>query len=447
MPEMEARLRQLPPIDVLARAIDVPHLSTVQKTAIARIAVDAARAQIQEGQSADPVAMAAELAGTVVRSRSHRIINATGVLLHTNLGRAPISARALEAAALAAGSYTNTELDMESGNRGARNSYTVELLRTLTGAEDALIVNNNAAGVLLALSALAPGKGVPVSRGELIEIGGSYRLPEVMAASGARMIEVGTTNKTRIGDYETALQINDCAAMLRVHAANYEISGFVDEASVTDLVALASGSGIPLIFDIGSGLLDAATSWLAKTPEWLTNEPGAVQALAAGTDLVLFSGDKLLGGPQAGIIVGSTEIVGQLRTHPIARSLRVSAPIDAALAATLEAYANDQVEEIPLWRMATLSPESILHRAEAVAAATGGEIEPGYSLVGAGSAPSARLESFLLIFKGRGEKFAELLDSTSPVLARRAEGNLVLDLRTVEPEDDKSVVSAIKQCL
>ncbi|MDH3462208.1 MAG: L-seryl-tRNA(Sec) selenium transferase, partial [Acidimicrobiia bacterium] len=416
MAELEARLRKLPGVDQLATVIDVVGLTRAQRVAIARTAIDLARHEIMEGGDPDSTALASKMAQGVALSRPRKVINATGVLLHTNLGRAPLSARATAASALAAGSYSNTELDLESGERGRRGSYATHLLQILTDAEDAIIVNNNAAALQLILSALASGLAVPVSRGELIEIGGSYRLPDVMAASGATVVEVGTTNKTRVQDYETALQIHDCGALLKVHTANYEITGFVASAPIEDLVPLARRHGVPLIYDIGSGLLDASAPWLPEPPPWLEGEPGVRQAIGAGANIVSFSGDKLLGGPQAGVIVGGHDLIDRLRAHPLARALRVGAPVDAALAATLEHYVDGTVEDIPFWGMATADRQGLTERAERLAAATGGVVENGVGMIGGGSAPSVRIATVVVRFPRAGRAFEPLLGAEIPVL-------------------------------
>lgn len=447
MADIDARLRSLPAVDALAASLESDGITHAQQIAVARSAIDQARAEIRDGGEPDAMSIASGLITTLTTSRPQRVINATGVLLHTNLGRAPLSTAASDAAASVARSYSNTELQLDSGDRGRRGSYTSHLLCLLTGAEAAMVVNNNAAAVMLALSSLAPARAVPVSRGELIEIGGSYRLPDVMRASGARLVEVGTTNKTRLGDFETAIQIHDCGALLKVHAANYEISGFVGEVTVSDLAGVAHSNDLPLVYDIGSGLLDSMTPWLAQTPQWVREEPGARQAIESGADLVLFSGDKLLGGPQAGIIVGTRRMVDRLRSHPIARAVRVSAPVDAAVAATLDAYARNAAVEIPFWQMATATLETLQVRAEAVAGATGGAVIDGSSMIGAGSAPGARLPSAPIAYDRRSEAFNNLLRAPIPVLGRRDRGRLILDLRTVDPTEDEQLIQIIKQCL
>lgn len=448
MAPIEEQLRSLPSVDSLARALEVEGLSDIELVDISRTAISMARSAIGDGDvDIDAAEIARGLARSISSGRSRRVINATGVLLHTNLGRAPWSIDAVEAAQMAAGNYTNTELALTNGGRGARGAYTIHLLKLLTGAEDALVVNNNAAAVMLALSALAHGRGVPVSRGELIEIGGSYRLPDVMETSGARLIEVGTTNKTRTDDFRTAVQIHDCGAILKIHPSNYEVRGFTAGASLDDLVEVANRARLPLIYDIGSGLLDSEAKWLEKVPDWLAGEPGARQAIAAGSDLVTFSGDKLLGGPQAGIAVGSAVSIAKLRKHPLNRALRVSAQVDAALAATLSAYANGSVGTIPFWRMVMLDVEELQTRAAAIASQVGGAVRMGSSVIGAGSAPTARIESPVCTLEDRGDLFESLLQADTPILARRDQGNLVLDPRTVASDDDDRLVEVILRCL
>jgi L-seryl-tRNA(Ser) seleniumtransferase len=438
-------LRGLPQVDTLASSLEDRLESGPERVEIARKAVDAARNLARSGEGADVMAIAGMIAKAAVLSRPVQFINATGVILHTNLGRAPLSERAAKAASTIASGYSNAELDRETGERGRRGARSRHLLKLLTGAEDAFVVNNNAAAVLLTLAALATGRSVPVSRGELIEIGGSYRLPDVMKAGGANLVEVGTTNRTRVGDYETALQVHDCGMVLKVHSANYEITGFVEEVGIDALAAISRG--VPVVFDIGSGLLDSGTPWLESVPAWVRTEPGARQSLDSGADLVLFSGDKMLGGPQAGIIAGRADLVDQIRKHPIARALRVDSATDAALAATLESYAEQRAFEIPFWRMATATVDSLKARVEAVRSLVGGEIEIGESLVGAGSAPGARIESPVLRILGQQDCFLALVQREMPVLVRRDRGDLVLDLRTVDPGADETLVAVLRQCL
>ena len=306
-----------------------------------------------------------------------------------------------------------------------------------------MVVNNNAAALLLTLAALASGLCVPVSRGELIEIGGSYRLPDVMGVSGARLVEIGTTNRTRVGDYETAVQTHDCGAILKVHPSNYEVVGFQEEAAVSELAALATDQDIPLVFDLGSGLLDSDPRWV---PQWLAGEPSVRASLREGAGLVLFSGDKLLGGPQAGVIVGRTSLVDSLRRHPLARALRVDGVTHSALAATLEAYSNDEPAEIPFWSHALLDSTVLTERSVALSESVGGSVEDGASVVGAGSAPGIRIPGPVLRLESEDHLFERLLRRELPVLTRRASGDLLIDLRAVPAESDETVATAILEC-
>jgi L-seryl-tRNA(Ser) seleniumtransferase len=438
-------LRDLPSVDRLASSLNqdgLPHALVIE---VARNAIETARAETASGKPADPARHASEMLSRVAASRPTRVINATGVLLHTNLGRAPLWRKAAEAASAAATGYANLELDIETGERGGRGEYMGELLRALTGAEAAMVVNNNAGALFLTLIALAAGRGVPVSRGELIEIGGSYRLPELMAATGAHLVEVGTTNRTRLSDYRKALAAGP-ALVLKVHPANYRIEGFTETVAIAELAALAGANGIPMAFDAGSGLLDDRTPWLAgPPPPWLQGEPGIHQALAAGADLVMFSGDKLLGGPQAGIIVGRRHLIAELRNHPVARALRMSGTSLAALTVTVEAYANGDAAQLPFWRMALLSESHLEQRARAVLDRAGveAEIRPGASALGAGSAPGAEVPSRHMVFPNGDAVFTALLHGRPPVLARRKAGSVLIDLRTVEEDDDALVADAL----
>lgn len=374
-----------------------------------------------------------------LRSAPTRIINATGVLLHTNVGRAPLHPDAVAAAAEAAAGYTNLEIDRDTGRRGSRLAHVTGQLTVLSGAEAALVVNNNAGALLLTLAALGSSGSVPVSRGEMIEIGGSYRLPELMAASGTRMVEVGTTNRTRVEDHARAID-TETALLLKVHPSNYRITGFTEEATLEGLVELGRAHDLPVVFDVGSGLLDAATPWLGGAPpSWLANEPGVTQAVAAGADLVLFSGDKLLGGPQAGIIVGRADLVERVRTHPMARALRIDGSTIGAMAGTLHHYLGGTAAEIPFWRMATASLDELEIRARSIL--DGGELDAAIgataSTIGAGSVPSVTMPSVALIIENDVDtRHAALLAASDPVLARRSEGRLIVDLRTVQPDED-----------
>jgi L-seryl-tRNA(Ser) seleniumtransferase len=438
----ESPFRNLPSVDALAGQLEsaLPRPLVVET---ARLAIESAKRDLAAGGPGDARAEAERLIRALERSRGRNVINATGVILHTNLGRAPWSDDAIARAGGVATGYGNIEIDLESGERGRRGTYVERLLRELTGAESAMVVNNNAAGLLLALAATASGRAVPVARGELIEIGGSYRLPDVMGLSGALMVEVGTTNRTRLGDYVTAIHTHRCGALLKVHPSNYRVEGFTEQASVADLAALSAEWSIPLIFDQGSGLLDSALRWL---PDWIGPEPGVRQALEDGAGLVTFSGDKLLGGPQAGLIVGDDSLVAALRRHPLSRALRVDGVTLAALAATLEAYLDPGPADLPLWRMALLDVETLTARAETVAAETAGQVELGESAVGAGSAPGIGIPSPLIRQPGEQALFDCLLRGEPPVLARREAGDLLIDLRTVDHADDVLVAKAILGC-
>jgi len=438
--------RDLPSVDALASRIDTPLPRPLVVDAV-RAAIEEARAGAAEGRAVDAAALAGRLTRAMERSGGAPLINATGVLLHTNVGRARWSERAVRRAAETARNATSLEIDVDTGRRSRRGEYVSSLLTALTGAEDALVVNNNASAVLLALSALASGRAVPVARGELIEIGGSYRLPEVMEASGARLVEVGTTNRTRAGDFAVAAQIHRCGAMLVVHPSNYRVEGFTESASIEELSDAAREAGVPLIYDIGSGLLDAETPWISgPTPSWLRGEPGARQALEAGADLAAFSGDKLLGGPQAGVVVGGAEIIGALKSNPLARALRADGVTYAALAATLEAYLEGSIDEIPFWRQALTDADALAERAAALAGRIGAAVTEGASTIGAGSAPGAAIPGPLLVLDGEDRLYEALLGADVPVLTRREGGAAVIDLRTVDPEHDELVGETVLQC-
>ncbi len=371
--------RQLPSVDKFVNSLGTWPLPRSVITEVARSVIDEARDGKLDGTGDLETEARAILSG-LVRTRLRPVLNATGVILHTNLGRSPLAEEAARAAHEASVGYTNIELDTETGHRGRRGRFLLELLADLTGAEDALVVNNNAGALMLTLSALASGREVIVSRGELIEIGGAYRLPSIIAAGGASLVEVGTTNRTRLSDYRSAISDNT-AALLKVHTSNYQVVGFTEAAGLAELVKLGLETGTPTIFDQGSGLLDERTSWIAGAPPaWLAGEPGVHQAVAAGADVVLFSGDKLFGGPQAGMVVGRSEIISRLARHPLARALRVDGATIAALTATASMYADGRGSEIPVWQMATATEAELEIRARHVVAEVGGEsltIEPG----------------------------------------------------------------------
>lgn len=428
-----------PSVDAVVRQLDDGTLPRPLVVATVREVVDLAREKID----LDVHAEAGRRLEDLRLSAPRKIINATGVLLHTNLGRAPWSPEAMAAAAEVAANYANVELDVTTGERGRRNDSAARLATVLTGAEAALVVNNNAGALFLALLALGQGRPVPVSRGELIEIGGSYRLPELMAAAGANLVEVGTTNRTHLSDYAS---VPEPALLLKVHPSNYRVVGFSAEATVDELAGLAAERGVPLVYDVGSGLIDELVPWLeGAPPPWLAGEPGVRQALQAGADLVLFSGDKLLGGPQAGLIVGRVDLVRRLARHPAARALRVDGSTAAAIAATLTVYLAGQAAELPLWRMAALPIREVERRARQVLEESRleGRVVEGASTLGAGSAPGGEIPTCLIELPGGDSLHARLLRHDPPVLARRQGGSLVVDLRSVDPVDDAAVAAAL----
>ena len=434
-------LAGLPSVDQLARSLD-DSLPNPIRVEIARRAIDDARSRILDGESADAQASAAEEAQRVASRRLRVLVNATGVLLHTNLGRAPLHSEAATSLRQAATGYSNLEFDLTTGSRGGRGAYLSQLMAALTGAEATLVVNNNAAALYLALVALGRGGRVPVSRGELIEIGGSYRLPELMAASGVALVEVGTTNRTHLDDFAS---VPDPALFLRVHPSNYRVEGFVQEVPLSTMATLAADRDRPLVFDVGSGLLDAGTPWIkGPSPAWLRDEPDVKQSLEAGVDVVTFSGDKLIGGPQAGIVAGSRDLVGTMRSHPVARALRLDGPRAAALTTTLELYATGRGAEIPFWEMALRTHASLLERIEKMEASSlvGTSVVEGESQPGAGSVPGRTVPSPLLALDTAPDAaWWKLLESG--VVATRRDGRLLLDLRTVDPAEDHLVAEAI----
>jgi len=406
-----------PSVDALARQLagtGLPH----------PLLVDVARQAI----AADDPASAPARAEAMARSLLHPVVNATGVLLHTNLGRAPI------AVAQERG-YANLELDLGTGRRGSRSGHAATLLARAAGAEAALVVNNGAAAVLLVLAALAPGRSVVVSRSELVEIGGGFRVPDVLAQSGARLVEVGTTNRTRRHDYEHAVAEHDPALLLKIHQSNFRIVGFTEAATVGDLADL----GVAVVADIGSGLLDAATPWLpGPPPAWLAGEPAARQTLAEGAALVTFSGDKLLGGPQAGIVAGDAGLVARCARHPLARALRPGSLVLGALQSTALAYLRRDGDAIPFWRMASTPVAVLRGRAAAIGSGT---VVDCLSVPGGGSAPGVTIDSAGIALDG--DHAAALRAHDPPVIARVEDARTVLDLRTVDPSDDAAVAQAL----
>jgi len=445
--------RSLPSVDALLRSepgrraaasLGRPLLKRCLAVTLDEVRADAAGGT--EPPSADDILARACQRASRIASGLTPVINATGVILHTNLGRAPLPVDAARAAARAASAYTDLEVDRATGKRGRRGSRAEELLIALTGAEDALVVNNCAAALMLSLAALAKRKEVLVSRGELIEIGGEFRIPDIMGASGAKLLEVGTTNRTRIGDYRAASS-DRTGAILKVHPSNYRVVGFTAEASAKDLAALADKHGVPFLYDVGSGLL-------AHGHGMPPDEPSVADALADGAGLVLCSGDKLLGGPQAGIVVGRSELVAKLRRHPIARAARIDAMQVAALEQVLQMYATGRDDDIPVHRMLRETADSVHHRAQALCEEIGGDLEHAHvhkchSVVGGGSSPGASLPSYgIRVTVADPAGFAARLRVGTPsVFCRVEDGAVLLDLRTVAPAEEPHLARALLYAL
>ena len=410
----------------------LPHAAAV---AAARDTLARAREEIAAGHDpGDLVARTLDTAASRARPALERVVNATGVVLHTNLGRAPLAPTAVAHAAEVAAGYSNLEYDLSAGARGSRHDHLAARLRSLTGAEDALVVNNNAAAVLLALSALAEGREVVVSRGELIEIGDGFRIPDVLARSGARLVEVGTTNKTRAADYEAAIG-RDTAAILRVHQSNFRVVGFSERPDVRQLAQIAGRAGLPLVDDLGSGSLVS-----------LADEPLAGESLAAGASLVTFSGDKLLGGPQAGIVCGRADLVSRLRRHPLQRALRPDKLTLAALEGTLLLYADPEraAREIPALRMLREPLDVVRARAERLAAATGGAVVETVARPGGGALPLFDLPSAAVELEL--ELAARLRSAEPPVVALVRGDRTLLDCRTIADDEIDVVAAAVRAC-
>jgi L-seryl-tRNA(Ser) seleniumtransferase len=425
-------LRDLPSVDRLLGDEVLAAAPRPVATAAARAALERARETIRAGgEPGDVIAEARAELGRLAAPALRRVLNATGVIVHTNLGRAPLAPAALARAVDVGAAYSNLELDLASGRRGSRQDHVADALRRLTGAEGALVVNNNAAAVLLALAALADGREVVVSRGELVEIGDGFRIPDVLARSGARMVEVGTTNRTRAADYEGAVG-PETAAILRVHQSNYRIVGFTQSVPTRELARIAKRTGLWLVEDLGSGALAD-----------LGDEPTAASSLAAGADLVCFSGDKLLGGPQAGIVVGRGELVERLRRHPLQRALRADKLTLAALEGTLALHEDPERarREIPVLRMLDEPVERVRERAERLAGLVGGEVEETVARVGGGALPLAELASAACAIE---ESLAiPLRLGDPPVVGIVRDGRLLLDARTLADSEVDEAARAV----
>ena len=424
-------LRALPAVDRLAAALDAPHPLAV---AAARAVIDERRAELRAGASDEPdlVARARERLARAERPSLRRVLNATGVIVHTNLGRAPLAAAAREAVALAAEGYSTLEWDASSGRRGSRHDHVESLLAELTGAEAALAVNNCAAAVLLAAAALAgPGREIVVSRGQLVEIGGGFRVPDVVAQAGATLVEVGTTNRTRRADYADAIS-DRTGAILRAHPSNFRQLGFVQEVEIEELCEL----GVPVIDDVGSGNL-------AEDLAVLADEPPVRRSVRAGAALVCFSGDKLLGGPQAGLMVGRAEAVAAAKQHPLARALRLDKLSLAALEATLRLYRDPSTRAIPVLEMLTADEASLRARAERLAEGIG-EIVESTAKVGGGALPLLELPGPAVALPGDAEALAARLRTADPpVVGRIQDGRLLLDPRTLADDEIELVRAAL----
>ncbi|MEO8192223.1 MAG: L-seryl-tRNA(Sec) selenium transferase [Gemmatimonadales bacterium] len=442
----------MPSVNLLLERDDVRALLEIHPR---NLVVEAVRTAIDEVRRGSQVTLTVDWAERIslaldrAKQRSLRpVLNATGVVLHTNLGRAPLADAAIDAVSEAARGFTNLEYDLDSGARGSRYLHSVDLLRELTGAEDAIVVNNCASALILALSALARGREVIVSRGELVEIGGSFRVPDIMQRSGATLIEVGTTNRTHLDDYRRAITPRT-GAIAKIHRSNFTMSGFVAEASVRDLAPIAREHDIPIVHDLGSGLMMDLDSY------GLTGEPTARAALDAGATLVLMSGDKLLGGPQSGITLGAKHAIARLRQDPFARAMRIDKMTIAALGATLELYRDPvrATREIPTLAMVTAPAEKIRERCETAAAVfEGNGIECSViataASVGAGAFPSYGIPSFSVAIAGDAQELERRLrKSEMPVIGRIADDRLLLDLRSVQQRDDETLTRSVLAAL
>ena len=434
--------RDLPSVEKLSAQLG--ELNHELAVLVARQAIDEAREVLKAGQTVGDLAERARaLAVALGRTQLRRAINATGVLLHTNLGRATLAPSAVAALTAVAGGHATLEVDEETGGRGSRQIVVAQLFRELTGAEDAVVVNNNAAATVLALAAIANGKEVILSRGELVEIGGHFRLPDVIVQSGARLVEVGTTNRTRISDYERALTENS-GMLLRCHPSNFRVVGFTEAPTVEELVALSRKSAIPFGDDIGSGAL------VDFSPFGLTDEPQVQKSVSAGADLVWFSGDKLLGGPQAGILVGRKDLIAACKEHPLMRALRPDKLTLAALEATLRLYKTGRAwNEIPILRRIKRDDAELARRCRIVAGKLRKlgydvTVEPTFSQVGGGSLPDRMLPSHAIAIRAENlpALARKLRHAPTPVYGRIERDRLLLDLRAVDKDEEAALVAA-----
>jgi L-seryl-tRNA(Ser) seleniumtransferase len=435
--------RQLPSVDRLLRSERLARLPRELAVSAARQVLDDARRTARNGgwpHTLDDLPGLVEQRVLDITTPSLRpVLNASGVVIHTNLGRAPLSPGALRATQQTASGYSNLEYQLDAGQRGSRHSLVTGLLAQLTGAEDALVTNNNAAAVLLILSALAAGREAIISRGQLVEIGGGFRIPDVMRQSGARLVEVGTTNRTYAADFEAAITA-DTALMLRVHASNFLQVGFIHQPTLAELVEVATRHARPVVDDLGSGsLLDTSRFGLVR-------EPMVQESVAAGTALVAFSGDKLLGGPQAGIIVGRSAEIGQLRRHPLMRAIRPDKLTLAALGATLVHYVRGEAErEVPVWRMIAAPLDALRERASAIARRLGADTSETRSAIGGGSLPGQSQPSWAISLDATSPDAlaAALRRADPPVIGRVDHDRVLLDLRAILPEQDQLLETSV----
>jgi L-seryl-tRNA(Ser) seleniumtransferase len=442
--------RDLPGVGALLESAGLAPLLARAPRATVTNAVRAAIESVRSGSRPAPASAAAwsdlveARLADITRASLRPVINATGVVLHTNLGRAPLAVAAIRAMREIAGGFSNLEYDLETGERGSRYTHCVQLLREITGCEDALAVNNCAAALVLAVDTFARDRDVIISRGELVEIGGSFRIPDIMRRGGARLVEVGTTNRTHLADYEQAIT-GETGAIIKVHRSNFAISGFTADVPVEQLAALGRDRGVPVVHDLGSGLL------VHLDEHGLKGEPTASDALRAGADVVTLSGDKLLGGPQAGIMLGKAGVIERLRSNPLARALRVDKLTISALGATLALYRDPAValREIPVLAMLSAAPRALEERARAVAEklrarGVGCDVAPSESSVGGGAFPEAVLQSFAVALQGNAMILENALRGAAPpVVGRVRDERLLLDMRSVLPHDDEALAATV----
>lgn len=453
---IQNNLRKIPSIDSILSSEEVSELIKLYPRDLVKSLVkeilDALRNQIKEGlvDNFSQAELVTKLKKKLHSLRLRRVINGTGVILHTNLGRAFLSSKAAQKVFDILTGYSNLEYDLSSGERGKRTSYVEYLLKLITSAEDCFVVNNNAGAILLVLSALMKEREVIVSRGELVEIGGSFRIPEVMSQSGAIMVEVGTTNKTRLADYEKALT-PQTAGLLKVHTSNYQIIGFSESVSLKELVELSKKYNLMVVEDLGSGLLQDFSLPILKA------EPSIIESLSCGVDVLTFSGDKLLGGPQCGIILGKKVYLEKIKKHPLSRALRVDKLVLASLEATLESYLEDKniCKEIPVLNLLSLSVEELKVRGEKILEKLGDigrklSLKEGFSTVGGGSLPTSKLPTVIISFNSQTGKDSNKLfnlfrEAEPPVIGFIEKDSFNLDLRTVLPQEEQDLIRIIKE--